>query len=367
MEDCWEILGLDRDTATEKDVKAAYASLLRVHRPDHDPDGFRKVRAAYEEAMRWLLNNQSGDIAAGPEALLDASPGWGGWPGFLSPAPDARALLASAMASQKLEELEAAFERIQKKTPGWWSTVRMAMLLRDNLEPTASAWVVERFRAQDVLEWMEAGRLERCRLVLAAWEHAGDSQHAETLIDLMVQKPAAMASEDAVTLGYELASWYAFWSEQKTHAMADVLFLMLPPRLREDMMDALDEKVDFGRLFLAMKEDARRVWWMHLRLPYRHWDWGSASSQQALSEMAEGIDDYIDTFVEWEDRIPPHAWDALWGAIEASRARMSRGMFDEDSFWFRSHTHTWIGVALLVIVVGALMVGIELLMRYLRE
>ena len=51
MNDPWQILILDRHTATEKDVKAAYARLLKQHRPDSDPEGFRRVRGAYELSL----------------------------------------------------------------------------------------------------------------------------------------------------------------------------------------------------------------------------------------------------------------------------------------------------------------------------
>jgi|GEM_PF-5797953 len=54
MADPWSILGLSSDTADEKQVRSAYAKLLKVHRPDQDPEGFQRLRTAYEEALNWL-------------------------------------------------------------------------------------------------------------------------------------------------------------------------------------------------------------------------------------------------------------------------------------------------------------------------
>lgn len=54
MNNPWQILGLDFSTATLKDVKSAYAKLLKLHRPDQDPAGFRRVRDAYEFAMQCV-------------------------------------------------------------------------------------------------------------------------------------------------------------------------------------------------------------------------------------------------------------------------------------------------------------------------
>ena len=48
---CWQILGI-APTSDEATIKQAYAARIREHRPDRDPEGFRRVRAAYEEALR---------------------------------------------------------------------------------------------------------------------------------------------------------------------------------------------------------------------------------------------------------------------------------------------------------------------------
>ncbi len=48
---CWQTLGI-APTSDEAAIKKAYAARIREHRPDRDPEGFRRVRAAYEEALR---------------------------------------------------------------------------------------------------------------------------------------------------------------------------------------------------------------------------------------------------------------------------------------------------------------------------
>lgn len=61
MADPWNILGLDPDTANEKQVRSAYAKLLKVYRPDQDPEGFQRLRTAYEVALRWLQQRSSAE------------------------------------------------------------------------------------------------------------------------------------------------------------------------------------------------------------------------------------------------------------------------------------------------------------------
>jgi hypothetical protein len=54
--DPFELLGLDRGTATDADVRRAYAEQLKVTRPDEDRNGFMALRTAFERArdeVRW--------------------------------------------------------------------------------------------------------------------------------------------------------------------------------------------------------------------------------------------------------------------------------------------------------------------------
>jgi curved DNA-binding protein CbpA len=43
----YKVLGISRD-ASLADVKTAYFKLVREHPPERDPDGFRRIREAYE-------------------------------------------------------------------------------------------------------------------------------------------------------------------------------------------------------------------------------------------------------------------------------------------------------------------------------
>ena len=49
----WTVLALPAD-CTEKDLKRRYAQLIRQHRPESDPEGFARVRAAYELVLAHL-------------------------------------------------------------------------------------------------------------------------------------------------------------------------------------------------------------------------------------------------------------------------------------------------------------------------
>ena len=55
---CWQTLGI-APTGDEAAIKTAYAARIRQHRPDRDPAGFRRIRAAYEEALRLRHHYES--------------------------------------------------------------------------------------------------------------------------------------------------------------------------------------------------------------------------------------------------------------------------------------------------------------------
>ncbi|MBX8529787.1 J domain-containing protein [Pseudomonas cichorii] len=68
---CWSVLELDRN-ADERSIKRQYARLLKVNRPDEDPDAFQRLRDAYEQALDQARNRYEADEDEYQE--IDASP-----------------------------------------------------------------------------------------------------------------------------------------------------------------------------------------------------------------------------------------------------------------------------------------------------
>lgn len=66
---CWNVLGLTPDADT-RTIKRQYAALLKKTRPDDDPEGFQRLRDAYETALDWSQTPpapESEDEASTPE------------------------------------------------------------------------------------------------------------------------------------------------------------------------------------------------------------------------------------------------------------------------------------------------------------
>ena len=65
--DCWGILGIG-PTEDEGEVKRAYLEKLPEHHPEEDPEGFRQLRGAMEEALkqaRLLRTEKEAGVASG--------------------------------------------------------------------------------------------------------------------------------------------------------------------------------------------------------------------------------------------------------------------------------------------------------------
>ncbi|WP_417696596.1 J domain-containing protein [Pseudomonas sp.] len=71
----WQVLGLTPD-ADERSIKRAYARLLRIHRPDENPNEFQRLREAYEASLaeaRWRA--QAGrKVVYAPSAVSASTP-----------------------------------------------------------------------------------------------------------------------------------------------------------------------------------------------------------------------------------------------------------------------------------------------------
>lgn len=58
MKSCWEILNIAQ-TTDRNAIRQAYLALLPSFHPESDPQGFKQLRQAYEEAQQWEASSAS--------------------------------------------------------------------------------------------------------------------------------------------------------------------------------------------------------------------------------------------------------------------------------------------------------------------
>ena len=67
----WNILGI-KQTADQKQVKRAYAKLLKLHKPEQDPEGYQRLRDAFDQAIQYCKQNGDGSRATRPSVLINS-------------------------------------------------------------------------------------------------------------------------------------------------------------------------------------------------------------------------------------------------------------------------------------------------------
>ena len=192
--DCWTVLQL-ADDADERTIKRSYARLLKGCRPDDDPEGFQRLREAYEEALneaRWRADDDAEDTVHTPVVepayanlndlaeLMDVRP--------LSPAPfdapapsPAQALLAGLNA-HNLDE-RWAHAQLQGCADAFQDG-----LLRHCFDAPGERGAIARWAVQH-LEWLTPWQ----QVTMTPWQHEALSaellqDYRLTLQELLEQK-----------------------------------------------------------------------------------------------------------------------------------------------------------------------------------
>ena len=70
----YQVLGLDAPPADRKAVKRAYSKMLKVTRPEDDPDGFMRLRDAHDLALDIVAREAQNTAWRAEQALYDAVP-----------------------------------------------------------------------------------------------------------------------------------------------------------------------------------------------------------------------------------------------------------------------------------------------------
>ncbi len=60
----YDVLGISLD-ADKNAIKKAYAKLIKIHRPDEDPEMFQKIHDAYKDALAYIETGKNGQQFAG--------------------------------------------------------------------------------------------------------------------------------------------------------------------------------------------------------------------------------------------------------------------------------------------------------------
>lgn len=322
----WQLLGLDPKAASERDVKRAYARLLKLHRPDTDPEGFQKVHAAYQQALDELRYGREPD--AEMEAGYGSEPGNGGQPAAdlivagsegdatepsraesgdglpvsMPPIPEMPAIPDgpvlppefTAAAAGLLEELSRkprpqepphfkVLRNVIRRDPGlasaWGET-----LMRSFSGPQELAPLME---PDDVLLLLDHGMHSLCADIVRAWRDVpGGRSRLGRLAERMLERARSGTGPAHPGAMHFLAFTTAFPMPEIAGRLADALFLQLAPGERERAVQGIELRAAAGRALGRLSQQQQAFWEERLfHSSEETVDWSTPESTAALRNL----------------------------------------------------------------------------------
>jgi len=255
----WEVLGIEED-ATARGIKRAYAKLLKQHRPEEDPEGFKRIHDAYQEALarlKWAEQESEAMNAAGimpmdgarfREEIFDRQ---------IDPL-DAEPLDAGPMPPRAAPQKPAAGPSL-------------IMINQVNLE--------------EVLDALEADEDAYPMRVLTAVYFKDQRNLKGQFAEALLKDKARFANEASARFACRLAGLVAFTDTHKSEALLNMVYENLAPDERDYALARPTWLVSVATVFKSSVN--RRYWdfWCAAFSEPERIDWDSERAQAALREV----------------------------------------------------------------------------------
>lgn len=299
MNSPWTVLGLDPQSATEKDVKVAYARLIKQHRPDSDPEGFQRVREAYETALAMLKNGGMFRADGGDETqpLFEAGGEAASPPSASLPPELIEAELAIGRAREAKDEgaLAKAIETLQpvceKLRPGRAGVQLWQETLHRVTEGTA-ALVAAGVPIAQLLHEMENGSAVVTHAVITHWESQEEIGKLVALAEAIIANAATashsakLQNREAAIVALRLGVETGFVKPVLSTVLVRFAFPHVDREARESLIPKVEEQAGIGNLMPGLRKDQQAFWHKRIRHGRQEWDWNSQESNDALDYLA---------------------------------------------------------------------------------
>jgi hypothetical protein len=321
MEDPWQILVLDRHTATERDVKAAYARLLKQHRPDKDPEGFRRVRLAYERALNGFRKSDGGsdDGAETRRVHADRSePLPRDLPGPRMPKRVDQPVSAGwETALRRLREAIEVDGRRESIQAAWQAFVRQSRVDRMPMHQEAAtvwsafgkdaAWFADFVTVSWLVRCTEQGLAEIPSAVIAHWDATGNTVRLIALAEELVMEMRQVPWEESLGVIQQLACAVVYWDALLAKDVVDLVCELIPDAEAKKLRAELKDDLARGRMFQEVPE-THKVFWrqvMQKTEAVEDIDWNGRAAQAALAWVRENRGTSWDGYEVIRELVPP--------------------------------------------------------------
>lgn len=332
MQSPWQILELNPDTASEKEVKVAYARLIKLHRPDSDPEGFQRVREAYEIALSML--RQRRDEPPCEEELADGNPAAHDTP-VMEP-PPLRSVPPALMEAELAvsSALEADDQRAAAKAIGALffacrsleTGTAAIQLWQESLHRVTSgrsALAALGVTTPQLIAEMEAGSSMITHACIGHWEQVHDLTSMSHLGNELLAHASSLQSPEAAVVALRLAMESGFAFPKLATNLINHAFPHLDREARERFLPQVEQQVRLGSIFTGFRDDQQVFWHQRLRRPQEDWSWNDPASEAAIEYLVASRGE------TWEGyAIIKQAAPAEWfSRLEKAMSRKRGGVF----------------------------------------
>lgn len=257
----WSVLGLEAASATERDIKRAYARLVKEHRPETDPVGFQRLHQAYQTALE-LVRHPHPPLEL-PETTPEDEPLESSETSPNSPAAIFRegvALIQRAIREEDATALNLSMDQLRRYVHSepylcrdWEQT--LIELFSENL-----AFLALRLMADDLYLLIH----HRCEIlpirIITAWHAQGFYSRLEQLAALLLDYPPPFEHEPTDALQAWLAGFVAFVDFAKAENLTNRVYPKIPPQAREWFLNIVEPRLAAGKIFQPLPEMNRLFW-----------------------------------------------------------------------------------------------------------
>lgn len=325
MQTPWQILELDPRAASEKDIKIAYARLVKQHRPDTDPEGFRRVREAYEiglEVIRGVAAEPTPPPATAEEPTPISSPSETPAEPVFPALVEAEQLVAKAEASRDFHAMTKAigslFFTCRLIDPGT-AGIRLWQQSLHRVTNGRSELVAAGVTTSQLIAEMEAGSSLIAHACMSQWEAVHDVGAMIQLADSMLTEPQRLDAPEAAIVALRLALETGFASPALSMRLVNFAFPHLDRETREQLLPRVEQQSQLGTTFAGFREDQLSFWHQRFRRSNATWNWSDPASDAAIEYLASSRDRQWPGYAAIRS-IAPDSWvDRLDSALARKR------------------------------------------------
>jgi len=295
MQSPWHILQLNPDSASEKDIKVAYARLIKLHRPDTDPEGFRRIREAYEISLSMVREGSfrsSAPTSDSPEATdpTPPSPTVPSIPAALAEAEravhQAREAGDSAAVAKAVGSLFYTCRTLQPDSAGirlWQESLHRSTGGQSDV--VASGVTISQLLAE-----LEAADSIITHACIGHWEAVRDIDSMLRLADAILTESQRLHVQEAAIVALRLALETGFAEPKLSVRLTNFAFPHLDREAREQFLPQVEQQAHMGAVFAGFRRDQLAFWHQRVRRPNASWRWSDPASEAALEYLTSARD-----------------------------------------------------------------------------